>query len=282
MLLGARESMEMVEGGYKSPQTYTLKVIHEAKILAELNQEAELTLDKPSSTREKGAAVNKKYIPYLCHKMYPTGILLGLAASIILTARIIGVAPMIMPRNKPSESKEDLVIRDDEASTIGTPLLTLDEIKVLGGEGYFPAPIAKTSPVAASLSPRNEAPFGSTGYLPMTFCSTGGQSTCKLLFLLNDGCYADPLLDLPNLKAIRWSKLNAWRCSFYDDMDCAWGRDFYDLYNAGHKVDSETTEDVRKGILAWDKDFVAKSVRCVVTNHLKNIHCDDLCPSAEI
>lgn len=143
--------------------------------------------------------------------MYFTGILLGLAASIILTARIIGVTPMIMPCNIPSESKENLVIRDDEASTIGTPLLTLDEIKALGGEGYLPAPIAKTSPVAASLSPRNEAPFDGTGYLPMTFCSTGGQSTCKLLFLLNDGCYADPLLDLPNLKAIRWNKLNAWR-----------------------------------------------------------------------
>lgn len=46
------------------------------------------------------------------------------------------------------------------------------------------------------------------GYLFMTFCTE--DRTCRKLFLLNGGCYNDPQLDLPHLKAIRWDPQNSW------------------------------------------------------------------------
>lgn len=140
--------------------------------------------------------------------MHLTRVLLDLAVMIILTACIAGASPMSTPRNEPSEDKEHLVMRN---ASMTMPLITLEKIQSSGKGGHLPIPIAGVTPLFEQLLPRDREPYGGAGYLAMTFCSTGGESTCKLFFLLlNAGCYADPLLDLPNLKTICWNERNFW------------------------------------------------------------------------
>lgn len=57
--------------------------------------------------------------------------------------------------------------------------------------------------------------------------------------------------------------------TFYDVIDCAWGRHSFELYYTHHKADYEATEDVRAGVTAWYADFTPRSVRCIVKTHLK-------------
>lgn len=105
------------------------------------------------------------------------------------------------------------MMRGHEASLIPKPLLTLEQVQSSSEGGYLPLPVTRNPASSTELLPRTEPeePYGGVGHLGMTLCSTGGTSTCKLFYLVNAGCYSDPILDLPHLQKIRWSKLNSWR-----------------------------------------------------------------------